>query len=265
MYALSAFLDSINLKLFEQHYRVISLTSIVCHALFLASFPASSYLAGKRYTGLSAAKKIDWGSRVVSHVFACVVVVWSAALFKDETLNSDRLFGYTPVSGDLMAVAIGYFFWDVYVCLRYLHIFGLGFLAHAISCFMVFLFSMRPFLIYFGIRVLLWELSTPFLNINWFCDKLGLTGSKLQLYNGIALVTIFFFARVVFGWWTSYHFFHTFYTRRDELPMGIPWIYAAGNVILNSLNAFWFTKLISGIQRRFSPRKSGDTSRVKAQ
>jgi TLC domain len=55
----------------------------------------------------------------------------------------------------------------------------------------------RPFANYYGLNFVLYELSTPFLNIHWFLDKLNVTGSRLQLYNGIALVVTFFACRVV--------------------------------------------------------------------
>ena len=50
---------------------------------------------------------------------------------------------------------------------------------------------------------MLYELSTPFLSIHWFCDKLGMTGSKLQLYKGIALLITFFGCRIVWGTYSS--------------------------------------------------------------
>jgi hypothetical protein len=36
-----------------------------------------------------------------------------------------------------------------------------------VACLFVYSGSYRPFLSYFGCRFLLWELSTPFLNIHW--------------------------------------------------------------------------------------------------
>ena len=42
----------------------------------------------------------------------------------------------------------------------------------------------RPFVNYYAPTFILYELSSPFLNIHWFCDKLNMTGSKIQLYNG---------------------------------------------------------------------------------
>jgi hypothetical protein len=45
----------------------------------------------------------------------------------------------------------------------------------------------------------LYELSTPFLNIHWFLDKAGRTGSTVQLVNGICLIAAFFGCRLVWG------------------------------------------------------------------
>jgi hypothetical protein len=56
---------------------------------------------------------------------------------------------------------------------------------------------------YYGPVFILYELSTPFLNIHWFCDKLNMTGGKLQWYNGIILLSVFFGCRLIWGTWNS--------------------------------------------------------------
>lgn len=61
----------------------------------------------------------------------------------------------------------------------------------------------RPFANYYGPTFILYELSSPFLNIHWFCDKLNLTGSKLQWYNGMILLGTFFCCRLVWGTYQS--------------------------------------------------------------
>ena len=53
-------------------------------------------------------------------------------------------------------------------------------------------FCQRPFVNYYGCIFILWELSTPFLNIHWFLDKVNMTGSRAQLYNGYLLLFSFF-------------------------------------------------------------------------
>ena len=57
----------------------------------------------------------------------------------------------------------------------------------------------RPFVNYYGPSILLYELSSPFLNFHWFFDKCGMTGSLPQLINGICLITTFFSCRLVWG------------------------------------------------------------------
>lgn len=46
---------------------------------------------------------------------------------------------------------------------------------------------------------ILYEISTPFLNIHWFFDKLNMTGSRVQLYNGVVLLMTFLGGRVLWG------------------------------------------------------------------
>lgn len=62
----------------------------------------------------------------------------------------------------------------------------------------------RPFLNYYGVNFVLYELSTPFLNIHWFLDKLHRTGSRLQWLNGIALLATFAASRLVWGTYQSF-------------------------------------------------------------
>jgi hypothetical protein len=65
--------------------------------------------------------------------------------------------------------------------------------------------TQRPFCNYYGPTFILYELSSPFLNIHWFCDKLNLTGSKIQWHNGIILLATFFSCRLVWGTYQSVH------------------------------------------------------------
>jgi hypothetical protein len=118
---------------------------------------------------------------------------------------------------------------------------------------------------------MLYELSTPFLNIHWFFDKLGMTGTKAQLYNGLTLLGVFFSARLVWGAYSSYniyrdvwqalHFTDAMKTSTNEdmmrfgldrsLPMWLCVLYMGGHVILQALNVYWFGKMIAAVKKRF--------------
>lgn len=145
----------------------------------------------------------------------------------------------------------------------------------------------RPFGNYYGLSFVLYELSTPFLNIHWFCDKLNLTGSKLQLYNGIALLFSFFGCRLVWGTYQSVLIYSDIYTALTnaptnpesvlndgkcggnasgtslgsssscevgELPMWLVTIYLVGNTALSLLNFYWFSQMVKAVRKRFVPQ-----------
>jgi hypothetical protein len=123
------------------------------------------------------------------------------------------------------------------------------------------------------------------LNIHWFCDKLDLTGSKIQFYNGIALLVTFFGCRIVWGTYQSVLIYSDIYTALttspsdplasmlDEgkcennassispgyisgceiggLPMWLVSIYLVGNTALSLLNFYWFSQMVKAIRKRF--------------
>ena len=94
---------------------------------------------------------------------------------------------------------------DLLITIRHYSVTGMPFLFHALACFSVFFLSFVlesnkvPFAQYFGGVFLLFEVSTLFLNICWFCDKTGRTGTKFQWTAGILLLITYFAFRVCFG------------------------------------------------------------------
>lgn len=116
-----------------------------------------------------------------------------------------------------------------------------------------------------------------------------MTGSRLQLYNGILLLLTFFSCRLVWGTyqslrvyqdvWAAVH--HTpvsaciqldklngtancavnvhdgvmIYAGDEVVPVWLAFTYLGSNIVLNTLNFFWFTKMIEAIRKRFVPQK----------
>lgn len=134
---------------------------------------------------------------------------------------------------------------------------------------------------------MLYELSTPFLNVHWFCDKMGMTGSKLQLYNGIALLVTFFGCRIVWGTYSSILIYSDIYKalatplhnpmgsllddgkcegntslkeyagpgcELGDLPMWLVCVYLVGNTALSLLNFYWFSQMVKAVRKRFGPQ-----------
>lgn len=136
-------------------------------------------------------------------------------------------------------------------------------------------FLQRPLVNYYSPIFILWELSTPFLNVHWFMDKVGMTGTRAQLYNGFLLLGSFFTCRLLFGTYHSYCVMGDFWraTRSppsmeklvsssmafaDEgatVPVWAALTYLSSNLTLNFLNFYWFFKMISAVRKRFQPSK----------
>lgn len=86
----------------------------------------------------------------------------------------------------------------------------------------------RPFTAPYAPVFILYELSSPFLNIHWALDKLDMTGSNTQLVNGVFLMSSFFGSRLVWGVWKSYCVFSDVFRAIafQETPAGKAWLKA---------------------------------------
>lgn len=142
---------------------------------------------------------------------------------------------------------------------------------------------------FYATNFILYELSSPFLNIHWFCDKLNMTGSNLQFVNGIVLLFTFFSCRLCWGTYNSFRVFADVYrayaagavtladpevgklssnttlgnagfkhdilrfAEGQTVPLWLAAAYLISNLILNGLNWFWFGKMIETLRKRFDP------------
>lgn len=121
----------------------------------------------------------------------------------------------------------------------------------------------RPFVNYYGVNFVLYELSTPFLNIHWFMDKCNKTGSRAQWINGVALLSTFAGSRLLWGTYQSLRLYQDIWlalrtTNPDELPVP-PWLallYLTSIMSLSVLNVHWFGKMIESIMSRFEKPKN---------
>ncbi|KAF7933485.1 uncharacterized protein EAE98_000445 [Botrytis deweyae] len=266
----------------------------------------SMLLFPDKYSKFSAERKLNWDVHVVSLCQSSLINVLALwVMFADEERSNmtaqERVHGYTGAAGMIQGLATGYFLWDLMITLQNLRVFGIGMLAHATSALLVFSFGFRPFVNFYGCTFILYELSSPFLNFHWFFDKLDMTGSKPQLYNGIALLFTFFCCRLVWGTyqsvrvyqdvWRSMHNQPAFsasinidaltngtasavdaaaghsaaplkndimrFADDEFIPLWLGFTYLGSNLVLNTLNFYWFGKMIEAVRKRFQPAKEG--------
>ncbi|KAL2207148.1 DUF887-domain-containing protein [Sarocladium strictum] len=271
--------DWLQLPTLSLHIHEVLGAALLYTVIFWPISPlVSGWLAPKAYYAIPKRKRVNWDAHVVSMVqclFINTLAIW-VALF-DESRKTmgweERVWAYTESSAMVQALAAGYFLWDLIVTSMYLDVFGIGTLAHAVAALIVYSLGFRPIVNYYSTVFILWELSTPFLNIHWFMDKLGRTGSKLQLYNGLMLLFSFFTARLLFGTYSSVCVLQDLWmasnnavsmekrisvgmvhvTDGSRVPSWLMGSYLLSNLTLNYLNFYWFYKMIKALRRRFEP------------
>ena len=158
--------DALSLPTLPLHiHEVFFALGLYCCVAFFVSPVVSTYLFPDRYPNLNRRTRINWDVHVVSFVQSIVICTLSICLMvfdKERAAWKDvrsiglagdpegslgsgpagwerRIWGYTGMTGLVQSFALGYFLWDFYMCSRFVHIFGWGMLAHAISACTVFL------------------------------------------------------------------------------------------------------------------------------
>lgn len=109
----------------------------------------------------------------------------------------------------------------------------------------------------------MFEASTIFLNINWWLDKLGLTGSRLQLYNASILLFLYLTVRLLFGTYMTYHLFENFKAHGTQTSTVLYHFYRISNTTIMLLSYYWFYLMIAAVKRRFSPSSKQRHKEVK--
>ena len=288
--------DRLALPTLPLHIHEVLAAALLYSVIYYPVSPlVSNLLARPYYARLSRKKQRNWDAHFVSMVQSILInalALW-VMIFDDDRKQmnwEERIWGYTGATSCVQSMAAGYFLWDLVVTSLNLDVFGPGTLAHAAAALLVYLLGFvslqdvpqsrnnlltepwqRPFVNYYGCIFILWELSTPFLNIHWFLDKLNMTGTRVQLYNGLLLLFSFFSCRLVYGIYQSYRVFKDiwaavnfqitpdhrvsplleFTDERSTVPLWLAALYLASNLTLNGLNLYWFFMMTRAVRKRF--------------
>ncbi|KAJ1662636.1 hypothetical protein IW140_001062 [Coemansia sp. RSA 1813] len=246
----------IGLPKLASYWPAIMGIAVFCQILRLSSNTLSSCLFGKKFDALTPRQKYDWGVRVVSQAHAVSVVILSVPILFKEELIKDTLYGFDSYSAWVYSIVCGYFLWDIFISINDYKKQGLGFVVHAMASFSVYILSFKPSLQYYGASFIMFEASTIFLNINWWMDKLGLTGSRLQFYNAATLLFLYFTVRIMFGSYMSYHMFEDLKAKGTRTPAALYYFYRIANHSVLVLSYYWFYLMINAVRKRFKPAKS---------
>lgn len=92
-----------------------------------------------------------------------------------------------------------------------------------------------------------------------------MTGGYLQLINGVFLLGTFFAVRGVWGWYMAYQTFSNLWHNREHVSWFLSGVYLFSNMSLNTLNIYWFYKMIEALRKRLSPSKVPSEANKKVQ
>ena len=245
--------EALGLPYFPRHVVTIFRSMMLWWSIQLLSHGVSPYLFPKAFANMPARKRTSWDVHIVSLVHSSIVAPLLLYYWLKIDENTDRLYGYRFQVGQLYSLSFGYFVWDVIVSLRYE---GLDFIIHGLLGLSGNIFVFKPLLMFGGMGIIMWELSTPFLNIHWLLDKLGLTGSLLQFVNAMCLLLSYVTVRMIIGVSESYKIVTLLWSpAADTLALPYKLYYSLGLLILNALNYIWFFKMLHAMRKRFLPAK----------
>lgn len=190
--------------------------------------------------------------RIIGCLHLIIQLPLALAVLRDPAMQSDRLYSTSPRSQLMLCISAGYFLHDLFLCVTRFSEWGPAYLIHALLCFTLYVYgALTNCLHFYGAMFLLWESSTPCVYVRWCLHKLGKADSRMYIVNGIAMVATFVLCRNIFGIAMSIDFMRTTAMelaspRPGGISVPIIWLYRVANVILNTLNAVWAYKMVSG-------------------
>lgn len=208
---------------------------------------------GKAYTNIDNIKtKSDFDIHTVSMFQAIISLIIIYPVFYIPTTVSPIDFQNDWISF-AAAISIGYFIWDLFVCLTNFKLYGFEFLAHAIGSLLVISITLKPFVQVWGPKFLIFEASTPFVNVNWYISQMLRMGytvpTWINIVNGLCLMSVFFFVRLIWGFLAIGLLLKELYKARADLPLGITAVVIILNLGFNILNVFWFSKMLKIVKK----------------
>mmetsp|Transcript_10338 Transcript_10338/g.11876 ORF Transcript_10338/g.11876 Transcript_10338/m.11876 type:complete len:267 (+) Transcript_10338:220-1020(+) len=174
-------------------------------------------------------------------------------LQEDSFLEQNVFYQNSENTRALFALSAGYFIWDVIIVFR-TSPFDYKFFFHGIVCLTIYWVNQRPFLHYYGFRFLLFELSTPFLNLRKYVALLR--GEDHALVKPLSWLfgISFLVVRILWGIPLMYRFQLVAYEELSTLSLGgnadevariviIVWLLVIG-ILMTILNLVWMWEMI---------------------
>ncbi|RLN28004.1 transmembrane protein 56-B [Panicum miliaceum] len=204
----------------------------------------------KGYSGLNDMHKVEWNNRGFStfHALAAAAVssylLVMSGLFSEDAHSAIVIDRKSWLSDAMFGVSLGYFLADLAMILWYFPRLGGKEYGHV-----------------YILMVLFTEAITPFVNLRWYLDLAGRKGSKLYLYNGLALFVGWLVARIILFVYFFTHMYIHFDQVRSVFPLGFYSILTVPPA-LSLMNLLWFCKICKGMVKTLCKAKQSASAKT---
>ncbi|KAJ1773097.1 hypothetical protein IW140_001061 [Coemansia sp. RSA 1813] len=172
------------------------------------------------------------------------MITRSLVIIANTKLRNNPVHGTDQFAESTYAVTVGYFLWDIINIYQNIDINDWQFMMHGITSFGVYILSFSPLLQYYGACFMMFEISTLFLNVHLTLEELKLQDFILYYINGMALVSSFFFARIVYGTALSINVWKELANSALPINPFAAWFVRIANIALLSLSYYWFSVIV---------------------
>lgn len=241
--------------------QIASVSAVVCFLIyFLSHYLFNYFLFTSTYKKLSNAGKKEWNERFLSTLHAIVSTTLVIYCYSSTWPKPwSNLFDYhEKLYVITLSISAGYMFSDFFLTiyvgdeqsglfLALLHHI-IGFIAFAESS----IASEAQVIVLFYVAT---EASTPFVNFRWNLHEAGLKDHPIYLVNGLIMMFVFFLFRILplplmyylgLQQWNK--------LTSQSFPVFMSTIILTS--LINSLNLFWFYKMIQGALKAFGKKKN---------
>mmetsp|Transcript_1911 Transcript_1911/g.2464 ORF Transcript_1911/g.2464 Transcript_1911/m.2464 type:complete len:251 (+) Transcript_1911:210-962(+) len=201
-----------------------------------------------------AKKWTDGWVGLAHHIVVCTSAFFIIMFDPEPSANEDRMYGFSDRINMVFSISTAYFMWDINTSM----VQGLNdkkVYIHAVVCTLCYIFGQYPFLHYYGIRFLLFEVSSVFMQLRQLILLSDMRNTPLFSMVQATFGITFLVTRILYGIPLSLAFWNE---SIDLLLHGKPHsyyvvvFYFLANVILNALNVIWMYMIF----RKFlKPRK----------
>ncbi|KAL2623671.1 hypothetical protein R1flu_003876 [Riccia fluitans] len=214
------------------------------------------------YQGLTREKQMEWDNRGFStaHAIFCTVAA-GYLLYGSDVFSESAPYGPVPFRSSIFSYftigfSTGYFVADLAMILwTYPSLGGPEYVVHhLLSIVSLVLADYIAHAHFYVLMTLFSEVSTPFINFRWYLLTSGMKNSKAFIYNGLMLVVVWLFARIILFIYFFYHLCTHYDTVSQLYRPGFYFMFVSPPT-LAIMNVFWFYKILAGAFRVLFKRR----------